>query len=390
MIYSAQLPRAVLSEAESISKSLRAEELVEKRVITPEWYVSQLLARQFVDFIKSNCVTLIAELEQTLISKLPDYQKAHRDLFAAQIISSAIEMCGKLRAHLPTIRVCVDGLDAVRKVRDIPWVEIDWKALGEKIEAVHKKLMLAAASILPRLEQIPGSRHWPEYFGQLYSFLARESFFSMARGDEELFTKTFPPLFASSILANQKLREQLKDRDSRMMLAWSSGPIEDIVALSGYAMLFSELDGKAFYEVVTKTWDAYLTGFEDPTGPLKAVTATLEYRTGDFFMPARDLERTTWQQNFERLLRDRGILQDRYGSFRRIEKPVHPSPLIQEVARAGMMMEHAADFFLVDYVMPRLKGADVTYPYTARNLARSLSRNERSATADKSKDEIAK
>ena len=89
----------------------------------------------------------------------------------------------------------------------------------------------------------------------------------MARGDEELFTKTFPPLFASSILANQKLREQLKDRDSRMMLAWSSGPIEDIVTLSGYAKLFSELDGKAFYEIVTKTWDTYLAGFEDPTGP---------------------------------------------------------------------------------------------------------------------------
>ena len=390
VIYSAQLPRAVLSEAESISKSLRAEELVEKRVITPEWYVSQLLARQFVDFIKSNCVTLISELEQTLISKLPDYQKTHRDLFAAQIILSAIEMCSKLRAHLPTIKACADGLDVMRKVRDIPWVEIDWNTLGEKIDAVHKKVMLAAASFLPRLEQIPGSRHWPEYFGQLYSFLARESFFSMARGDEELFTKTFPPLFASSILANQKLREQLKDRDSRMMLAWSSGPIEDIVALSGYAKLFSELDGKQFYEIVTKTWDAYLAGFEDPTGPLKAVTAILEYRTGDFFMPARDLERTTWQQNFERLLRDRGILQDRYASFRRIEKPVHPSPLIQEVARAGMMMEHAADFFLVDYVMPRLKGTDITYPYTARNLATSLSRKEHSATADQRKDEIAK
>jgi len=390
VIYSARLPRTVLTEAESISKSLRAEELVEKELITPEWYISQLLARQFVDFIKSSCVTLIIELERTLVPKLSDYQKEHRDLFAAQIISSAIEMCSKLRAHLPKIKACVDGLDAMRKVLDIPWLEIDWKALGERVNAVHKRLLLAAATILPRLEQIPASRHWPEYFGQLYSFLARESYFSMASGDEELFTKTFPSLFASSILANQKLREQLKDRDFRMMLAWSSGPIEDIVALSGYAKLFSELDGKAFYDIVTKTWDAYLAGFEDSTGPLKAITAILEYRTGDFFMPARDLERTTWQQNFERLLRDRGILEDRYGPFRRIERPVHPSPLIQEVARAGMMMEHAADFFLVDYVMPRLKSADVTYPYTTRNLARSLSRNEGSTTTDQSKDEIAK
>jgi hypothetical protein len=37
----------------------------------------------------------------------------------------------------------------------------------------------------------------------------------MRRGDEPLFKQLFPPLFVSCILANQKLREQLKERDAR-------------------------------------------------------------------------------------------------------------------------------------------------------------------------------
>src|SRR5207247_10312233 len=161
-------------------------------------------------------------------------------------------------------------------------------------------------------ERAPVIGRCADHLVELCDVLAGDSFVSMARGDDDLSPKPCPPLCASSILANQKLREQLKDRDSRMMLAWSSGPIEDIVALSGYAKLFSELDGKQFYEIVTKTWDAYLAGFEDPTGPLKAVTAILEYRTGDFFIHVRDVERTTWLQNFVRLVLTFGCMTKYY------------------------------------------------------------------------------
>jgi hypothetical protein len=186
-------------------------------------------------------------------------------------------------------------------------------------------------------------------------------------------------LFVSCILANQKLREQLKERDARTMLVLSSGPVEDIVALSGYAKLFSELDGKDYYSQEAKTWDAYLADFPEPKNPLKAIVALLEYRIGDFSMPARDLERTGWQQNFERLLRERGLIThglSRYASSR----ARHSSRIIRAITRGGMMMmEHASDVFLVDYVMPKLFGEQMTFPYTARHLAEELERSDRSA-----------
>ena len=234
--------------------------------------------------------------------------------------------------------------------------------------------MCTAADILPALEQVPTSRYWPDYFGQLYSVVARESYFAMRRGDEELFKRLFPSLFISSILANQKLRGELKDRDARAMLALSSGPLEDIVALSGYAKLFSELDGKDFYSLITNTWDTYIKGFPEPKSPLKMIAAILDYRTGDFFMPARDLERTGWEQNFERLLRERGLVTDGYSQYERQTRRRHSSRIIDALCRGAMIMEHASDVFLVDYIMPRLVGEQVTFPYTAKHLAEELQR----------------
>jgi hypothetical protein len=374
-IYSARLPRAVIAETESISASLRAEELIEGKIVTPEWYVSQLLGRGFIEFIKASCLSFITELEETFEQNVREQQNAGQHLFAAQIISSGIEACDKLHVHFANARRCVERLEKLRKVQDIPWTDVNWKELHEQISQLHGKLMAYAADILPPLEQVPATRYWPDYFGQLYSFVAREAYLAMSRGNEDLFGKLFPSLFASGILANQKLRQQFKDREPRTMIALSSGPLEDIIALSGYAKLFTELDGKAFYTFVTRTWDVYLASFESPKNPLMAITALLEYRTGDFFMPARDLERTGWQQNFERLLRDRKILQEHQSGYDAPREPAHPSKLIQEISRGGILMEHASDVFLVDYVMPKLAGEKITFPYTARNLAEALRRN---------------
>ena len=373
VIYSSHLPRAVLSEGESISANLQAEKFVEGRIFTPQWYVSQMLARSFIEYFKGTCFQLVSEAEQVVGAKLDVYQSKDRYLFLAQITSSGIEMCDKLHTHLARIKQCVEMLNGFRRVQDIPWVDVDWKALHDRIAELHRRLMLAAAGILLRLDSLPSSRYWPDFFGQMYSFVAREAYLSMERGEDESFAKLFPPLFAASIAANQRLREELKDKDARTMLAWSTTPVQDIVELSGYAKLFSELDSKPFYDIVGKTWNTYLDTAGDASAVLKFITALLEYRVGSFFTAARDIERTTWQQSFERLLRDRGLLHD-YWDYDRSPKTTHSSKLIQEFVKGGVRIGSASDVFLVDFVMPRLAGQEVKFPYTAKHLADALAR----------------
>src|SRR5207249_1605199 len=101
------------------------------------------------------CLTLVAELEQSFHEKLAAYQKTNRYLFVAQIISSGIEACDKLHRHFESVRKCVDQLNNLRRVQDIPWVEVDWKELHERIDQVYRRLMLSAAQILPPLGELP-------------------------------------------------------------------------------------------------------------------------------------------------------------------------------------------------------------------------------------------
>jgi len=379
LVFSSQLPRTVITDTESLLLALRAEKFVEQRIVTPEWYVAQMLALSFIKFIKATCETLVTQAEQTLQERLAELPARH--LFVAQIISSGIETCDKLHAHFGRIRERVEMLNTLRRVQDVPWVDVDWKYLHERIDQLYRRLMLSAAEILFRLDSLPRSRYWPDFFGQMYTFLAREAYYAMVRGDTELFGSLFPPLFASSISANQKLREELKDRDVNTLLTWSSAPIYDVVELSGYAKLFFELDGKLFYDIVRNTWNAYLASVKDERAVLKFVAALMDYRLRGLFTAARELERIAWQQSFEALLRERGLLGNDW-EYQRSRVKMHPSRWIQEFTRGGVRFEHASDVFLVEYVMPKLSGENVEFPYSAVNLARELARNAAPSSTD--------
>ncbi len=170
------------------------------------------------------------------------------------------------------------------------------------------------------------------------------------------------------------------------MLTWSTSPLQDIVELSGYAKLFAELDAKPFYEVVERTWNAYLGSVADANGALKFITALLSYRLGAFRTAARDIERTTWQQSFERMLREREILFDEWDYHRR-RQTTHPSRLIRAFTRGGVRFAHASDVFLVEFVMPRLSEQAVKFPHTATHLAEDLAREPGLGDPQQQRDE---
>jgi hypothetical protein len=145
--------------------------------------------------------------------------------------------------------------------------------------------------------------------------------------------------------------------------------------LSGYAKLFSELEGNDFYAVVVKTWEAYLESVKDPIAVLKFVTTVLDFRVRDFVTAARDIERTNWQLRFERLLRRRGLRVDDWEHDRR-PRVTHASKLIREFTRGPSGFEHASDVFIVVFVMFRLAGEKVEFPHTAQHLADALARDD--------------
>ena len=126
----------------------------------------------------------------------------------------------------------------------------------------------------------------------------------MATGDEAAFGKFFPPFFSVSIAVQERLRVQLGGRDIKTALVYMTEPIEDLLDISGYAFVYSELDKKNFWDVAKNYWERYLSKVPDSGAIVKFLIGTISYRRSLFAILPRDLRRTAWTQDLMHRLRE--------------------------------------------------------------------------------------
>lgn len=203
----------------------------------------------------------------------------------------------------------------------------------------------------------------------------------MATGNEALFRELFPSFFLCWPATVNRVGAALKDQDERAFLVYSTEPTVDVLELSGYALLYTELDGKSYWDIVKSLWDDYCAQVPDPQALLKLISTTANYRQSLFAILPRDLLRSAWRQDFQQRLRILGVLEDgplpsRFGY--RDDSPKHASRLIRVLVRGGefSFFEDAQDVFLVGYLMERPEAAGIELPPRARNFAEALEREK--------------
>lgn len=391
-IYAGEFPRPVIERLEELQKGLETERALEGHGVSPLWYQQQLASLGFVRRLSETSEKLVAELENAVAGEAETLVSDGESLLAAQVISRGLEACSKFAFHLDQFEACFQRLDELRRVEDIPWESVEWEKLGERIGAVRKRLVLAHAKCLPKLAQMPRSEDRPDYFGHAYTILAEESYHAMAQGDEELFKKIFPPLFVGCLSANNRLSQQLRNRDTTTSLIFSTEPLADLLTLSGHAIIHSELHGKGYWRVVKRLWDEYVSEHPEPSKVFEFLTSVVGNRQRLFFgITPRDLVRTSWQQNLERRFRDSGLMDDMSGWHRfRKEEEIrkHESKLIRILSRGGHVVHDPHDVFLAVYSsdQPELSGLEL--PHMAKSLAEELAEeSEKDSTRQEGDDQ---
>jgi hypothetical protein len=389
-LHSAELPRSVVEQVEKLASQLAFERAVEGQLVTPLWYRQQTVARAFVRFIEKSCRDLLDELERSIANEAEALVNAKRSVFAAQLIERGLEACNKFAYHFNTAKECYESLATLQKVKDdFPWPEIKWKDHYDRIRKVRKRLVAALALIVPDLMRLPKSKHFPDYFGYAYALISHECYVSMVEGDEESFKQLFPIFFASGWEAFDQLKASTQFDDPEIHFSYAAQPVGDLLDISGYAYIFTELDGKNFREQVDKIWHAHFESVKDQMAAAKRLAliarvqgAPLSYRF------SRDEMRTAWEQSLERLLRDRGLLDRMPSSSRypylREDDSRHPSRLIRELIGADMLHYDARDIFFSEYVMQRFGVADFEQLYKAAQFYRRM---RRSKTVDDEDDD---
>ncbi|HEV2314773.1 MAG TPA: hypothetical protein VGR94_05670 [Candidatus Acidoferrales bacterium] len=376
-LYLTGMPRKVVQQLEYLYKGIAFEARVEHQQLSPVWYCRQIAGLGMARFFVETCDALLLELERTFAGEAEELSSEKCYPFAVQIVQRGLEACHKFHFRVEKLRDWFTAFSALRRVPDIPWPDFDAKKTHQRIEAVRDRLLIVLANSVPGIAALPPSKDIPDYLGQAYVMLADECYRSMAIGDEALFTKLFPPFFVVATAVQDRLRVQLKDYEPKTAVIYVTEPIEDLMAISGYALVYSELDSKTFWNLVKSSWDTYFTASRDSAAIVKSLLATITYRRSLFSILPRDLRRTAWTQDLMYRLRQRGLADDLLGAgmFRnREETPNHPSAIIRLLAQNSFMFEKAADIFIACYLIERPEAAGLDVPTSVKDFVRRLQR----------------
>ncbi|MFA5840257.1 MAG: hypothetical protein WC890_06360 [Candidatus Margulisiibacteriota bacterium] len=365
-IYKNGLLPSTLSRIEFIRKGLKFEKCVEGELISPQWYINQLILVRYAELIKESIDELVASINECFISRANSLLLNKRFILAANHAQRGLELCHKMKGQIPQMISLMGDLKAKSVNTDLPFPIIDWDAIKSKIDGAHSQLVENIAKSISSLSQIKHENNIPDYFGQAYNIVCRECYAALLNSNAVLFNHLFPLLFYGSLSAHDKLRSETKDMNQELSLAVTFDPLKDVMELSGYALIYSELyDVPDVWGKCGEIWGEYLDSNSRAVELLGYLISRYQYHRSLFISAPRDYLRMSWQIMFNNKLRELKLISDSFlmeYSLDRNEKIKHKSPLIRAICRGGYDPHiSAAEVFIINYLLKRQEAKGIEY-----------------------------
>lgn len=346
-IYQKGFPRDLLLKLEEIQKTLELEFMAEGEIITAKWYLQQMAAAEYSNFIKNTLEAIISDIEFYFVQEAESFIKDKCEVFAAQTCMRGMEAYSKAISCVRQAEDTFSQLDEFKKefgfhLINIQWAEPDWTEVAKRLREIHTKLLVLLSKTVYTLMHFPVSKQLPDMFGRTYSELAQGCFSSLLMEDEDAFNELFPAYFLASVFANQRILDKFSDQEAWRYVPYAIDPVIDVMEISGYAYAFTELSSGNFWKNVKKTWDRFLS-IEDKDTRVKALESAVAYKEGAVLYRGtpRDLLRTSWQQKFEAKMREFGIEDDISNSHFGFPSKLSTQPVfIQAIAPGTMGLMH--------------------------------------------------
>ncbi len=383
-LYRQEFPKAVLPQLEELQRGLEFEIAVEGKAVSSSWYIRQLIALSLLRAIKEGLEEFFTELENTFVAQSGELSKQNQTVvYAAQHIQRGLESSSKMLTHFGTLRDRVSSLDGLRKAQDIPWPLFDWEKTKATVIRYHEQLVTTLAKCAIPIARLGRTEQLPDYFGQAYSILAQECYFSISTRKIDLYKKIYPDFFGASLLAYDQLRERLKGQDPTTFVAFTFEPLADLLEISGYAKVYAEFYQQAeLWDVTTQTWDRYFERAGQVADWLRHLVAVSEIRKSIFGLKPRDLVRTSWQQDLQGRLVSEGYMEDWLGRGMLSQREgirEHSSLVIRALCRGSdFIFDEAENVFFATYLRQRPEAKDLTkWPAGSSRFEEALEREKR-------------
>ncbi len=356
-IYSRDFLAFSLPCLEWLEKRIRFEISTDGRPISPIWYQTELVLQTEAEKFKENCVALLESSPRLYSNWIDLVDKKDRPWLGAAILSREWEYWPKILFQIDKLFAVWEDIGSERHIEGMDWPEMNPSELLKGINE-RKKIILrrmSEKSILSTLQSRPAD--YPDYAGQFLHNVGEAIFSSMADLDLETVRSTFKPYFYGCLLQFEKMKPHGPVTEWRTQIGFkmAAAPLIDLMDLSGYGFLFSELyEQRELWEVIKRIWDEFLDA--DP-GPEKGAvfSASIGLTESAFELPHRATLRARWHSEVNRKLRlhKKEEAHDDRGDFMEPTVP-HQSPLIRLFARDRLGGFHdGIDIFVSLYLYKR-------------------------------------
>ena len=383
-IYKVGFAVHVLPQLEWLRPTLEFEEKVEGCLVSPPWYLQELIMQQEAENLRTVMICF-SENACKLYKQWIEISTQHPWLKAV-IISTELEYWNKFDHHMSTLNNFWDDLNSDRRIEGLPWPSLNTDELKEKYRQRNKELLelISEESVLLSLTSRPDS--YPDFAGQFLHTVGEALFCAMCENDCNMVETLFKRYFGGCLLQYENLRprEEGTDWQTQNNLKIAAAPLLDLMDISGYAYLLSDYhETPRLKEPVVIAWDTYLSG-EAESSLLQSLAAAVAFSESGFQIEHRSTLRTRWKQIIQELLRDveregvdLGAGVPHFLSGYEIV-PVHDSPLVRIFAKdLNFLFYDGIDIFIAKYVRNREGGENLDFGrHGYRDLKEAIRREE--------------
>lgn len=360
--YSFGLPQSVLQQAEQTSRAILFEHdvRVSDHVATPGWYPSERILNALEWEMHDQIVRIVPFLRTWVVSAADQLTEAGCHEAAASVLNRGIEISSKLQTHIPEWRAQVGQLDDLPRRLSLTRPEWNWAAVEEQSEALAQEVSRRMAkSILP-LSLLPRNEDVPDNLGQAVVFTGEACFKALADGEYETFEQLFNTYLVGALSVADRLRGEVVRWADDFGLTWSTEPVMDLMAISGYACVIGELRRVSEpWSICVRAWDKYLDGSTDRGERISALAAIHSFHTNRIGIGPREHTRSRWGQRVTDLIGGLPKTENLTNPFGDYEV-AHESTLVHTFSRS-FNLARPTEAFVIRYVaqQPEVQGLDL-------------------------------
>jgi len=340
-LYRAGIFRFALSDLEWFEPRLKFEAWVEGRKTTPDWFVLQVVARDYLKALHFSMDSLLNASEELFGAWLLKCAAANELWAGAVILNRQGEYISKFSVNLPTSLQVAADYETAKVLKDLRgWPSASKDSINEALSTAERKHRVALAKAALGLTKSKRPSQLPDYAGEFLARTARALVDALFDDKWDFFEEAFPYFWESSIKKTLSLiaAESAVGEDQFLKFALSTAPLVDLMEISGFAILASEMgQSPEPWNCAQQIWDQYLADRSAGAARIDILSRALLACDIPLMIPPGEIARTGWRTHASDWVARRLGLNPNaaWGFFggSRGQRVAHPSVLVRVLAR---------------------------------------------------------